>query len=93
MIEAVGHAYYKNYFEHCSQLLKPDGMMLLQSITIADQRYHAAKKEVDFIQCYIFPGGALPSVSVIAKNVAEYTDMRCYQLEDIGLHYATKLAT
>ncbi len=92
MIEAVGHAYYKNYFEHCSKLLKPEGMMLLQSITIADQRYQAASKEVDFIQRYIFPGGSLPSVNVIAKNVAEHTDMRFYQLEDIGPHYATTLA-
>ena len=92
MIEAVGHAYYKNYFEHCSKLLKPEGMMLLQSITIADQRYQAAKKEVDFIQRYIFPGGSLPSVNVIAKNVTDHTDMRFYQLEDIGPHYATTLA-
>jgi cyclopropane-fatty-acyl-phospholipid synthase len=67
MIEAVGHAYYKNYFEHCNKLLNPEGMMLLQSITIADQRYQAAKKEIDFIQRYIFPGGSLPSVNVIAK--------------------------
>ena len=93
MIEAVGHAYYKNYFQHCSQLLKPEGMMLLQSITIADQRYLAASKEVDFIQRYIFPGGSLPSVNAIAKNVAEHTDMRFYQLEDIGAHYATTLAS
>jgi len=92
MIEAVGHAYYKNYFQHCSDLLKPEGMMLLQSITIADQRYQAASKEVDFIQRYIFPGGSLPSVSVIAKNVSDHTDMRFYQLEDIGAHYATTLA-
>jgi len=92
MIEAVGHAYYKNYFQHCSNLLKPEGMMLLQSITIADQRYQAASKEVDFIQRYIFPGGSLPSVSVIAKNVSDHTDMRFYQLEDIGAHYATTLA-
>jgi cyclopropane-fatty-acyl-phospholipid synthase len=92
MIEAVGHAYYKNYFEHCSKLLKPEGMMLLQSITIADQRYRAAKNEVDFIQRYIFPGGCLPSVNVIAQNVADHTDMRFYQLEDIGQHYATTLA-
>jgi len=91
MIEAVGHAYYKNYFEHCNKLLKPEGMMLLQSITIADQRYQAAKKEVDFIQRYIFPGGSLPSVEIIAKNVSQYTDMRFYQLEDIGHHYATTL--
>lgn len=92
MIEAVGHEYYRSYFEHCSKLLKPEGMMLLQSITIADQRYQAAKHEVDFIQRYIFPGGCLPSVNVIAANIAAYTDMRFYHLEDIGRHYATTLA-
>jgi len=91
MIEAVGHAYYRDYFEHCSKLLKPEGMMLLQSITIADQRYQSARKEVDFIQRYIFPGGCLPSVSVIAENVSQHTDMRFYQLEDIGHHYAATL--
>ena len=92
MIEAVGHAYYKDYFEHCSNLLKENGMMLLQSITIADQRYQAATKEVDFIQRYIFPGGSLPSVEVIANNISQHTDMRFYQLEDIGHHYATTLS-
>ncbi len=92
MIEAVGHAYYKNYFEHCSKLLKANGMMLLQSITIADQRYQIAKKEVDFIQRYIFPGGCLPSVNVIAENVTKHTDMRFYHLEDIGQHYAVTLS-
>lgn len=91
MIEAVGHAYYKDYFSHCSKLLKDDGMMLLQSITIADQRFKAASKEVDFIQRYIFPGGSLPSVNVIAKNVSDHTDMRFYHLDDIGRHYATTL--
>ena len=92
MVEAVGHAYYRNYFERCSELLKDDGMMLLQSITISDQRYKAASKEVDFIQRYIFPGGCLPSVSIIAQNISDHTDMRFYQLEDIGQHYATTLA-
>jgi len=66
--------------------------MLLQSITIADQRFQAAKNEVDFIQRYIFPGGSLPSVSVLAESVAKHTDMRFYQLEDIGQHYAITLA-
>jgi len=92
MIEAVGHEYHKTYFQHCSDLLKPEGMMLLQSITIADQRYQAAKHEVDFIQRYIFPGGCLPSVNQIASNVSEHTDMRIYHLDDIGPHYATTLA-
>jgi cyclopropane-fatty-acyl-phospholipid synthase len=91
MIEAVGHAYFDTYFATCSRLLKPDGLMLLQSITIADQRYAAAKRAVDFIQRYIFPGGCLPSVAVLGDAVARNTDMRIVHLEDIGPHYATTL--
>lgn len=91
MIEAVGHAWYNNYFQQCSKLLKPEGMMLLQAITIADQRYKTAKREVDFIQRYIFPGGCLPSVTEIGKSITQVTDMRFYHLEDIGPHYATTL--
>lgn len=91
MIEAVGHAYFDTYFAKCSALLKPDGMMLLQSITIADQRYAAAKRSVDFIQRYIFPGGCLPSVAVLSDAAARNTDMRIVHLEDIGPHYATTL--
>jgi cyclopropane-fatty-acyl-phospholipid synthase len=91
MIEAVGHAYFDTYFAKCSSLLKPDGLMLLQSITIADQRYAVAKRSVDFIQRYIFPGGCLPSVAIISDAVARNTDMRIAHLEDIGTHYATTL--
>ncbi len=91
MLEAVGHAYFDTYFEKCSSLLKDDGLMLLQSITIADQRYAAAKRSVDFIQRYIFPGGCLPSVAVLGDAVARKTDMRIAHLEDIGPHYATTL--
>lgn len=91
MIEAIGHRYFDTYFEKCSELLKPDGMMLLQSITIADQRYPAAIKAVDFIQRYIFPGGCLPSVAVLGDAIARKTDMRVFHLEDIGPHYATTL--
>ena len=91
MIEAVGHAYLGTYFGKCSALLKPDGLMLLQSITIADQRYAAAKRSVDFIQRYIFPGGCLPSVAVLSDAAARNTDMRIVHLEDIGPHYATTL--
>jgi cyclopropane-fatty-acyl-phospholipid synthase len=91
MIEAVGHEYYETFFTRCSALLKPDGLMLLQAITIADQRYEAARKSVDFIQRYIFPGSCIPSVSVMAQAVARATDMRLMHLEDIGPHYATTL--
>jgi cyclopropane-fatty-acyl-phospholipid synthase len=91
MIEAVGHRYFDTYFRKCNELLKPDGMMLLQSITIADQRYPRMKKSTDFIQRYIFPGGCLPSVSVLGDAIARKTDMRIFHLEDIGPHYATTL--
>jgi cyclopropane-fatty-acyl-phospholipid synthase len=91
MVEAIGHRYYDTYFKKCSELLKPNGMMLLQSITISDQRYPVAKKSVDFIQQYIFPGGCLPSVAALGNAIARKTDMRIFHLEDIGPHYATTL--
>ena len=91
MIEAVGHQYLDTYFAKCSSLLKPEGIMLIQSITIADQQYDRAIKSVDFIQRFIFPGGFIPSVSAITSSVKSSTDMRLFQLEDIGPHYATTL--
>jgi cyclopropane-fatty-acyl-phospholipid synthase len=91
MIEAVGHEYYRAYFEKCASLLQPDGLMLIQAITIADQRYDAARRSVDFIQRYIFPGGCLPSLEAIARNVARYTDLNIVGIEDITQHYARTL--
>jgi cyclopropane-fatty-acyl-phospholipid synthase len=91
MIEAIGHQYFDTYFSKCTHLLKPDGMMLLQSITIADQRYPVAKKSIDYIQRFIFPGGCLPSVSALSDTIARSTDMRVFHLEDIGPHYAKTL--
>ncbi|WP_299006476.1 cyclopropane-fatty-acyl-phospholipid synthase family protein [uncultured Shewanella sp.] len=91
MIEAVGHEYLATFFKTCSALLKPNGKMLLQSITIADQRYEQYRKGVDFIQKYIFPGGCLPSISEIAKHFSNHTDMVIHEINDIGLHYARTL--
>lgn len=91
MIEAIGHQYFDTYFNKCAELLKPDGMMLLQSITIADQRYPTAKKSIDYIQRYIFPGGCLPSIAALSDAIARKTDMRVFHLEDIGPHYAKTL--
>ena len=91
MIEAVGHEYHDTYFEKCCELLKNDGQMLLQAITIADQRYDEYKNGVDFIKRYIFPGGCLTSVSDMSRTMTRRTDMRVIHLEDIGSHYATTL--
>lgn len=92
MIEAVGHKYYPTYFSACSKLLKPQGLMLIQAITIPDQRFDFANRNVDFIQRYIFPGGALPSISVIGDCLRNHTDMQMVGLEEIGQHYAETLA-
>jgi len=91
MIEAVGHEYHHAYFRKCCELLKPDGQMLLQAITIADQYYERAKRSVDFIKRYIFPGGCLTSVTAMAHTLTRDTDMRIVDIDDIGPHYATTL--
>ncbi|MBB1521335.1 SAM-dependent methyltransferase [Aquipseudomonas guryensis] len=91
MIEAVGHRFLPTYFKQCARLLKDDGLMLLQAITIRDQRYEQAKRSVDFIQRYIFPGGALPSVHKMLEIVNRETDMNLHHMEDFGLHYAKTL--
>ncbi len=91
MIEAVGHQYFSDYFAKCSSLLKPHGLMALQAITITDQRYEQARKSVDFIQRYIFPGGCLPSISVITEQTARHTDMNILSVSDMTRDYAITL--
>lgn len=91
MIEAVGSDQYDTYFEQCSRLLKPGGRMLIQAITIADDQYAYAQKNVDFIQRYIFPGGCLPSLAVMRSTIARVSDMAVTQVEDIGQDYALTL--
>ncbi|CCQ10892.1 Cyclopropane-fatty-acyl-phospholipid synthase [Pseudoalteromonas luteoviolacea B = ATCC 29581] len=91
MIEAVGHEYLAGFFQKCNSLLKESGVMLIQAITIADQRYEHYLKQSDFIQQYIFPGGCLPSVEQMAKHLKEQTDMVMHQLSDIGIDYAHTL--
>jgi cyclopropane-fatty-acyl-phospholipid synthase len=92
MIEAVGDKYFDTYFRACCNLLKPEGMMLLQAITIADQTYEDYRRSVDFIQQYVFPGGLLPSIEAVCRSVTRSTDFRLFHLEDITPHYATTLA-
>ena len=91
MIEAVGHEYLSSFFTACNKHLKADGKMLIQAITISDQRYTQYRKGVDFIQRYIFPGGCLPSINVMSNNLTDKTDMVITALHDIGQDYARTL--
>jgi cyclopropane-fatty-acyl-phospholipid synthase len=92
MIEAVGARYLDTYLRKCSALLRPEGAMLLQAITIQDQAYAQALRSVDFIQRYVFPGSFIPAISVIADSLRRVTDLKIFNLEDIGPHYARTLA-
>jgi cyclopropane-fatty-acyl-phospholipid synthase len=91
MIEAVGADYLDTYLQKCSSLLAPHGAMLLQAITIQDQFYEQARKSVDYIQRFIFPGSFIPSVTAIAQALTHSTDLKISHLEDIGPHYARTL--
>jgi cyclopropane-fatty-acyl-phospholipid synthase len=92
MIEAVGYEYLPSFFKQCNDRLKQNGKLLIQSITIADQRFDYYKKNVDFIQRYIFPGGFLPSVGVLSDHMSTYSNLVMESLDDIGLDYAKTLA-
>ena len=91
MIEAVGWRHFGTFFAKCSELLAPDGAMLLQAITIDDRAYEVEKASKSFINSYIFPGGCLPSLEVIARNVARRTDLQAVGLEDLTPHYVETL--
>jgi len=91
MFEAVGAEYYGAFFGQCSRLLKPGGRMLLQTITMPDQRFDAYVRDFDWVRKYIFPGGTLASVCGIARAVKDYTALRIEWMQDIGLHYVGTL--
>jgi cyclopropane-fatty-acyl-phospholipid synthase len=91
MVEAVGRKYLPTFFKKCSQLLAENGTMLLQAITIRDNKYDQYARSVDFIQRHIFPGGHVPSVTKMVNLLTEKTDMVVRSLEDFGPHYARTL--
>jgi cyclopropane-fatty-acyl-phospholipid synthase len=91
MIEAVGWKDFGTFFNQCAGLLRPDGVMGLQAITIDDRLYEVEKAQRSFMNSLIFPNGCLPSVEVIARNVSRRSDLRMVDLEDITPHYAETL--
>ena len=90
MIEAVGHQYLDGYFAQCQSLLKPNGLGLIQAITIEDTRYAHALNDIDFIKRYIFPGSFIPCNSVMISSAAQ-AGLKLKGLQDIGQSYALTL--
>ncbi|MGH8051344.1 MAG: class I SAM-dependent methyltransferase [Arenimonas sp.] len=91
MIEAIGHQYLDTYMAKCTSLLKPEGLALIQAITIEDHRYQQALHSVDFIKRYIFPGSFIPCVNAMVNAAAQSGPLRLLNLEDIGPSYARTL--
>lgn len=91
MLEAVGHENYPSYFASLERLLKPEGAAVIQVITTMDYRYRDYSRRIDWIQKHIFPGGHLPSVTVLSESMAAHSRLYIDALENIGLHYGQTL--
>lgn len=92
MFEAVGYDHYDDYFRACDRLLRPEGTMLLQTITMNEQRFTRYIRTSDWIRKYIFPGADLASVSRVLQSLAQSTRLSLFHAEEIGTHYARSLA-
>ena len=68
MLEAVGEAYWPAYFDRVRSLLKPGGVAVIQVITIDDDRFAVYRRQPDFVQRHVFPGGMLPSPRMIRTH-------------------------
>lgn len=91
MVEAIGAQYLDSYFAKLGSLLKPDGLALLQAITIEDHRYVQALKSVDFIKRHVFPGSFIPSINALLGAKTRSSDLALTQMEDFGGSYALTL--
>ena len=91
MVEAIGPQYLDTYFATLGRLLKPDGLGLVQAITIEDHRYEQAVRSVDFIKRHVFPGSFIPSITAMLAAKTRSTDLALVHLEDFGPSYARTL--
>ncbi len=92
MVEAIGASQLDTYFAKIGSLLKPDGLALIQAITIEDHRYAQALSSVDFIKRHVFPGSFIPSIAAMIAAKSRSSDMALTHLEDFGSSYARTLS-
>ena len=91
MIEAIGFKNYPLFFKKCEEVLKPDGLIALQSITIPCQKFKGLKRRCDWIQKYIFPGSLLPSVTALSDAMNKNSSFIIEDIKSIGPSYAITL--
>ncbi len=91
MLEAVGVDYWPVYFRRLQECLRPGGVAVLQVISIAEAKFDAYLRTPDFIQLYVFPGGMLPTVSIMREQIAK-AGLVLERFEPFGTSYARTLA-
>ena len=91
MIEAVGHEFWKTYFQTIDRVLAPGGKVAIQAITMPHDRMLATRGTQTWINKYIFPGGFLPSTEVIDQITRDETGLRLTSRLSMGSHYAETL--
>lgn len=91
MFEAVGEKYWPVYFDCLNQRLAPNGRAGIQAITIRDESFSTYRKETDFIQHYVFPGGMLPSPRILSQ-LGRTAGLALAETREFGLDYATTLS-
>jgi cyclopropane-fatty-acyl-phospholipid synthase len=91
MMEALGDEYLEVFFAKVHEVLKPDGLVAVQYITVPDSRHGDLKRGIDWIQKHIFPGSLLLSVTRVGQAMQRTGDLFLHQLEDLGLHYERTL--
>ncbi|AXK71179.1 class I SAM-dependent methyltransferase [Lysobacter sp. TY2-98] len=92
MVEAIGPGNLQPYFACLRDRLRPEGLALVQAITIEDHRYAQAVRSVDFIKRHVFPGSFIPSIAALMEAKTSASDLALLHLEDMGLSYARTLA-
>ena len=93
MIEAVGQEYFPAFFQTCARLLKPDGLAVIQAITIPDRLFAKAARESDFIKRHFFPGCCIPSIGALGEAASKHSDLDLVALVDFAPHYSRTLET
>lgn len=91
MLEAVGDAYLDTYFAKCATLLKRNGLLAVQMITVPDCDHKALRKGADWIQKHIFPGSLLLSIGRVNEALNRTGTLFLHDLEDLGASYARTL--
>jgi cyclopropane-fatty-acyl-phospholipid synthase len=91
MIEAVSWRDYERFLATIERCLSPSGAAALQAICIPGPRFETAKRTEDFIKRFVFPGGGLPSLDVLARSASRATSLHLLDVEDLSAHYGETL--